>query len=100
MPARATFSGCLGHRIYATCRSCPGGEIDPVGLVRGRPPGRLRLQSGVWQMELCWAISQLPRCAGLHVLLLVSLGETVSLRDKIRQRLGRVGTSPKPKRNR
>lgn len=56
---------------YMRCVKATPAEVDLFRLVKGRS-------------------SRLPRFAGLYVFLLVSLGETVSLQDKVRQRYGRV----------
>lgn len=45
-------------------------------------------------------ITQLSRFSALHVFAPMSLGETVSVQDKIRQRNGESGVSPKPDKDR
>lgn len=62
----------------------PQQKLACSGWWKGDRPGAC-LQKCSQHVHLCWAIARLPGFAGLCVFPLVSLGETVSLRDKIRQ---------------
>lgn len=91
---RGDSSACLGSRVHEMCRSNPS-RSWPVQAGERETVQAPRLQKCSQHVHLCWAIARLPGFAGLHVFPLVSLGETVSLRDKIRQRY-EGGASPKP----
>lgn len=81
----ATLQRVWGAEGDEMCRSNPS-RSWPVqaGESGDRAPGAC-LQKCSQHVHLCWAIASLPGFAGLCVFPLVSLGETVSLRDKIRQ---------------
>lgn len=58
------------------------GEIDPFILVGGILSASSPKWS--WHDDLCWVITQISRFSRLRVFPLVSLGETVSVQDKIK----------------
>lgn len=87
-------SACVGSRVHEMCRSNPS-RSWPVQAGERETVQAPHLQKCSQHVHLCWAIARLLGFSGLYVFLLVSLGETVSLRDKIRQRY-EGGASPKP----
>lgn len=84
---------CLGSIVHEMCRSNPS-RSWPVQVGERRPSRRLSPEMQSARPSVL-DDTGLSGFAGLHVFPLVSLGETVSLRDKTRQRY-EGGASPKP----